>query len=62
MRTRWREPETWRGETIVCVRERVMGGSVNGDRAEGNARFARRQGRCLMLAVGIPKERVRGWP
>ena len=37
MRTRWHERETWRGETIVYVRERMMGGSVNGDRAEGNA-------------------------
>ena len=33
-----------------------MGALVNGDRAEGHAGFAGRQGRCLMLAVGIPKE------
>jgi hypothetical protein len=33
----------------------MIGGLVNGDRAEGNARFGGRQGRCLMLAVGIPK-------
>jgi hypothetical protein len=43
----------------LFVQERMDGGLMSGDKAEGNTGFAGRQGLCLKLAVGIPKARVR---